>query len=60
MFACKEAVYKAVHPLDGTALEYDDIEVDLARAIATLKDGRRLRLFVVTRGRLLAVALLEL
>jgi 4'-phosphopantetheinyl transferase EntD len=44
IFAAKEAVYKAVNPFDGTALEYEDIEVDLAKSCARLKDGRGLEL----------------
>jgi 4'-phosphopantetheinyl transferase EntD len=57
VFAAKEAVYKAIHPLDGTPLEYADIEVRLAEGIATLGDGRRLRLFTFACERLVAVAI---
>jgi 4'-phosphopantetheinyl transferase EntD len=56
-FACKEAVYKAIHPLDGSALEYADIEVRLGDGEAVLRDGRRLRLATLTRERLVAAAL---
>ena len=50
IFAAKEAVYKAINPLDGSALEYEDIEVDLAGGLARLRDGRALRLeFETTR-----------
>lgn len=44
IFAAKEAVYKAVNPFDGTALEYEDIDVDLANCRARLRDGRSLEL----------------
>jgi 4'-phosphopantetheinyl transferase EntD len=44
IFAAKEAVYKAVNPLDGSAPEYEDIEVDLSSRCARLRDGRALRL----------------
>ena len=44
IFAAKEAVYKAVHPLDGTPLEYADIVCDADLGGATLRDGRRLAL----------------
>ena len=44
IFAAKEAVYKAINPLDGAAPEYEDIEVDLAARRARLRDGRALRL----------------
>lgn len=40
LFAAKEAVYKAVHPLDGVFLEFHDIEVDLAGRKATTRTGR--------------------
>jgi 4'-phosphopantetheinyl transferase EntD len=57
VFAAKEAVYKAIHPLDGTPLEYADIEVALGEGRATLRDGRRLHLVTWTGQRLVAVAL---
>jgi len=59
VFAAKEAVYKAIHPLDGSALEYSDIRVDLEAAQATLRDGRQLRLFTSASARLVAVAAWE-
>ena len=57
VFAAKEAVYKAIHPLDGSALEYADITIRLFDGAATLRDGRRLRLFTLRAARLVAVAL---
>jgi 4'-phosphopantetheinyl transferase EntD len=57
VFMCKEAVYKAVHPLDGTPLEYGDVHVRLAEESATLRDGRRLRLATSIGERMVAVAL---
>jgi 4'-phosphopantetheinyl transferase EntD len=57
VFVAKEAVYKAIHPLDGTPLEYADIEIALGEGRATLKDGRRLQLVTSARERLVAVAL---
>ena len=39
-FVVKEAVYKAVHPLDGIFLEHHDVQVDFARRTATVRDGR--------------------
>jgi 4'-phosphopantetheinyl transferase EntD len=44
LFAAKEAVYKAVHPLDGVFLEFHDVEVDLAGRTATTRTGRVLSL----------------
>ena len=40
LFAAKEAVYKAVYPLDRVFLEFGDIEVDLAAGRATTRTGR--------------------
>jgi len=40
LFASKEAVYKAVHPLDGVFLDFHDIEVDLENGIARIRSGR--------------------
>jgi 4'-phosphopantetheinyl transferase EntD len=57
VFACKEAVYKAIHPLNGTKLEYADIEVRLDEGMASLMDGRRLRLAALAAERLIAVAI---
>ncbi|MBV9290170.1 MAG: 4'-phosphopantetheinyl transferase superfamily protein [Hyphomicrobiales bacterium] len=57
IFAAKEAVYKAVNPLDGSWLEFHDVRVSLADGVATLADGRRLRLVTLKGERLIAVAL---
>ena len=59
VFACKEAVYKAIHPLDATPLEYSDIAVRLDEGRATLRDGHALKVFVSARGRVVCVALTE-
>ena len=40
LFAAKEAVYKAVYPLDRVFLEFHDIEVDLALSQAMTRTGR--------------------
>ena len=37
IFAGKEAVYKAIHPLDGTPLDFPDIESRLAEKTAALR-----------------------
>ena len=57
VFAGKEAVYKAIHPLDGSDLEYPDIEVRLGEGVARLRDGRLLTLLTLAAERLVAVAL---
>jgi 4'-phosphopantetheinyl transferase EntD len=56
IFSSKEAVYKALNALDGSPLEYDDIEIRLAEATAILRDGRSLRLVAQVGERLVAVA----
>lgn len=58
VFAAKEAVYKAVHPLDGAALDYADIVCDARMSAATLRDGRRLALVTTSAPRVLAAAFL--
>ena len=40
IFAVKEAVYKAVYPLDRTFLEYHDVEVSLSEGTAAVRTGR--------------------
>lgn len=40
LFVAKEAVYKAVYPLDQTFLDYHDIEIDLVKRKAIICNGR--------------------
>ena len=40
LFAVKEAVYKAVYPLDGVILDHHDVEVDFRSGTAEVRDGR--------------------
>ena len=40
LFSVKEAIYKAVYPLDGTFLDHHDVEVDLPAGIAMVRKGR--------------------
>lgn len=56
VFAVKEAVYKAVAALDGTLLDYLDIETDLVANTARISDGRCLALRYSTRPRLIVLA----
>jgi 4'-phosphopantetheinyl transferase EntD len=58
LFCMKEAVYKATHPIDGVFLEHHDVEVSLASSVALTSFGRCLRLYTMTRPRLIALALL--
>jgi 4'-phosphopantetheinyl transferase EntD len=57
LFAAKEAVYKAVYPLDRLFLEFRDIEVDLAGRKAMTRTGRVLALRYCTSSHVLVVAL---
>jgi len=40
LFSVKEAIYKAVYPLDGTFLDHQDVEVSLATGLAVVRNGR--------------------
>jgi len=41
LFCIKEAVYKAVNPLDGVFLDHHDVEVNLAGGTALVRQGRQ-------------------
>ena len=56
LLAAKEAVYKAVNPLDGVFLAFSDVEVDLAGGRAWTRQGLTLKLSVVTQPRVVALA----
>lgn len=56
LFTAKEAVYKAVHPLDLTFLDYHDIEVDLAGRTARISNGRVVELHFCLSTHLVALA----
>jgi 4'-phosphopantetheinyl transferase EntD len=58
LFCVKEAVYKATFPIDSMFLEHYDVEVRLAAAAAFTKSGHSLRIYTMTRPRLIALALL--
>jgi 4'-phosphopantetheinyl transferase EntD len=59
LFAVKEAVYKAVYPLDRLFLEFGDIEVDLAAGTATTRSGRTLTLRSCIASHIVALALVQ-
>ena len=58
VFAAKEAVYKAINPLEGLPLEYDDIVCDRDLEGATLRDGRLVSLVTASSPRIVAAAFL--
>jgi 4'-phosphopantetheinyl transferase EntD len=47
LFVAKEAAFKAAHPIDGIALDFQDIDIDLASGTARLCYGRTVK-FVLT------------
>ncbi len=59
LFAAKEAVYKAIYPLDGCFLDFHDIEVDLAAQTARASYGRTARVKVLTGSHVIALAFLK-
>jgi 4'-phosphopantetheinyl transferase EntD len=58
LFVAKEAVYKAVYPLDQTFLEHHDVEVSLAERTAVTRTGRTVQLRFCTTTHIVAVAFL--
>lgn len=56
LFVAKEAVYKAVYPMDGVFLDFQDIEVDFQRRIAVLRNGRAVSVRVETSSHVIALA----
>jgi 4'-phosphopantetheinyl transferase EntD len=59
LFAAKEAVYKAVYPLDRMFLEHHDVEVSLADRKATLRNGRVVELRFCIAAHLVVLAFLR-
>jgi 4'-phosphopantetheinyl transferase EntD len=59
LFAAKEAVYKALNPLDRRFLEFPDIELDLATRTATTLSGRSVPINYCLSPRIVVVALLR-
>jgi 4'-phosphopantetheinyl transferase EntD len=59
IFAAKEAVYKAVYPLDGIMLDYGDIVVDLGAGSAITKSGHNLKLIWCQSPRIVVLAVRE-
>ncbi|WP_245481698.1 MULTISPECIES: 4'-phosphopantetheinyl transferase superfamily protein [unclassified Mesorhizobium] len=59
LFAAKEAVYKAVYPLDREVLGYEDITVDLNAGQATTKTGRKASLAYCVAPRVVVLAFVD-
>ena len=60
LFCMKEAVYKATNPIDGVFLEHHDVEVCFGSSVAFTSSGRRLRIHIISRPRLVGLAMLTL
>jgi 4'-phosphopantetheinyl transferase EntD len=58
LFVAKEAVYKALHPLDGVFLDHQDVEISLADRRAAVRDGRVVELRFCAAAHLVALAFL--
>ena len=58
LFAVKEAVYKAAHPIDGRFLAHHDVEVDLATQQATIRGGRTVTFRFAASARIVVLAVL--
>ncbi len=58
LFVAKEAVYKAVYPLDRTFLEHHDVEVRLCERKAVVRNGREVELRYCVAPHLVALAFL--
>jgi 4'-phosphopantetheinyl transferase EntD len=56
LFCAKEAVYKAVYPLDKVILNFDDINIDCSRQIAKTSTGKTLQLVFCTVPRIIVLA----
>jgi 4'-phosphopantetheinyl transferase EntD len=59
LFTAKEAVYKAVHPLDNIFLEHRDVEVDFDTRKATVLGGRVLDLRFCISTSLVTIAFIR-
>jgi 4'-phosphopantetheinyl transferase EntD len=59
LFAAKEAVYKAVYPLDREVLGYEDITADLNAGAAMTTTGRRARLVYCAAPRVVVLAFVD-
>jgi 4'-phosphopantetheinyl transferase EntD len=58
LFAAKEAVYKAVYPLDRTFLDHHDVQVSLSQRQALVRNGRTVQFMFSAREQLVVLAFL--
>ena len=57
LFAAKEAIYKAVYPLDGIILNHDDVVVSLAASCGRTRAGPVVRLYWCISPRIVVLAI---
>lgn len=60
LFAIKEAVYKALNPLDGRFIEFQDVEVELDAGRARVQQGASVTITFSLSPRVVALALVPL
>ena len=58
LFCAKEAVYKAVHPLDGAFLEFHDVEIDFKQGIARVQQRRHVEIRYCVSSHIVTAAFL--
>jgi 4'-phosphopantetheinyl transferase EntD len=58
LFVAKEAVYKAVYPIDQTFLDHHDVQINLVERKAFVRNGRILELRFGLCAHLIALALI--
>jgi len=56
LFAVKEAIYKAVYPLDGVFLDHHDVEVNLRGGTAVIRKERTIKFQYCAEPRIVALA----
>ncbi len=56
LFSVKEAVYKAVYPLDRVFLDHHDVEVNLPAGVAAVRNGRSVSFRYRVASHIVAVA----
>jgi 4'-phosphopantetheinyl transferase EntD len=59
LFVAKEAVYKAVYPLDQTFLDHQDVQISFAERKAVVRNGRVVELRFCIAAHLVALAFLR-
>jgi 4'-phosphopantetheinyl transferase EntD len=59
LFVAKEAVYKAAYALDGIAIDFSDIEIDLDAGTARIRYGRTVQVRMTVGRYLIALASID-